>query len=217
MDIKIGGIPLDIMRDALAQAHEGRMFILDKMDEALAEPRPDYSPYAPRLTTIKIPVDMIGAIIGPGGKMIRQIVRDSGAEVNVEDDGSVVVAATSKEASEKAITAIEKLTELPEVGKVYTAKVKKIMDFGAFVEFLPGKEGLVHISQLDASRVEKVTDVVNVGDVIEVKITAKDEQGRFKLSRKVLLVPEGEADDGEQHSGGRPHHGRGGPRGRGRR
>ncbi|MCK5574107.1 MAG: polyribonucleotide nucleotidyltransferase, partial [Bacteroidetes bacterium] len=217
MDIKTGGVSLDIMRDALEQAYEGRIFILDKMDEAISEPRPDYSPYAPRLTTIKIPVDMIGAVIGPGGKMIRKIVRDSGAEVNVEDDGSVVVAATSKEASEKAITAIQKLTEVPEVGKVYTATVKKIMDFGAFVEFLPGKEGLVHISQLDASRVEKVTDVVNVGDVIEVKITAKDEQGRFKLSRKVLLVPAGETHGDEHHPPRRPHHGKESPRGRGRR
>jgi len=216
MDMKIGGIPLEIMGEALTQAYQGRMFILDKMEEAIAQPRPDYSSYAPRLTTIKIPVDMIGAIIGPGGKTIRGIVRDSGAEVNVEDDGSVVVAATSKEASEKAISAIQKLTEVPEVGKIYTATVKKIMDFGAFVEFLPGKEGLVHISQLDATRVEKVTDVVNVGDVIEVTITAKDEQGRWKLSRKALLVPEGEAG-AETQPRRHPHRGKDRPRGRDRR
>jgi polyribonucleotide nucleotidyltransferase len=216
MDIKIGGISLEIMREALEQAHEGRMVILGKMEEAIEQPRPDYSPFAPRLTTIKIPVDMIGAVIGPGGKTIRGIVRDTGAEVNVEDDGSVVVAATSKEASEKAIATIQKLTEMPEVGKIYPSTVKKIMDFGAFVEFLPGKEGLVHISQLDATRVEKVTDVVNVGDVIEVMITAKDDQGRWKLSRKAVLVPGSEMEPDDRPPR-RPRPGRDRPRGRDRR
>jgi polyribonucleotide nucleotidyltransferase len=190
MDIKIRGISLEIMSRALEQARAGRMHILDKMEEVLSGPRSDYSMYAPRLTTLKIPVDMIGAVIGPGGKMIRQIVKDSGAEVNIEDDGSIVVAATSKESADKAIRAIEKITEMPEVGKVYTATVKKVTDFGAFVEFLPGKEGLVHVSQLDVKRVNKPSDVVKVGDVFDVKITEKDEQGRYKLSRKVLMAQE---------------------------
>jgi polyribonucleotide nucleotidyltransferase len=217
MDIKIGGISLEIMQEALQQAREGRMHILDKMEQVIAQPRSDYSMYAPRLTTLKIPVDMIGAVIGPGGKMIRSIVKDSGAEVNIEDDGTVVVAATSKESADKAIRAIERITEVPEIGKTYTATVKKVTDFGAFVEFLPGKEGLVHISQLDTKRVAKVTDVANVGDVIEVKITDKDDQGRWKLSRRALLEPEGESSS---EQGGRPpdrrppprHHGGHGPR-----
>ena len=139
---------------------------------------------------MKIPVDLIGAVIGPGGKNIRQIVKDSGAEVNIEDDGTIVVAATSKEAADKAIDAINKITEQPEVGKVYHATVKKVTDFGAFVEFLPGKEGLVHVSQLDVKRVNKPSDVVKVGDEFDVKITDKDDQGRWKLSRKVLMLKE---------------------------
>jgi len=206
MDIKIGGISLEIMREALEQAREGRIHILDKMEQVIAHPRSDYSMYAPRLTTLKIPVDMIGAVIGPGGKMIRAIVKESGAEVNIEDDGTVVVAATSKESADKAIHAIERITEVPEIGKTYTATVKKVTDFGAFVEFLPGKEGLVHISQLDTKRVAKVTDIANVGDVMQVKITDKDEQGRWKLSRRALLEPEGEtgAENGGKSTERRP-------------
>ncbi len=190
MDIKIRGISLEIMRNALEQARAGRMHILGKMAEAISKPRADLSTYAPRLTTLKIPVDMIGALIGPGGKNIRQIVKDSGAEVNIEDDGTVVVAATSKESADKAIRAIGRIAETPEVGKVYRAKVTKVMDFGAFVEFLPGKEGLVHVSQLDVKRVNKPSDVVKVGDEFDVKITDKDDQGRWKLSRKALMLHE---------------------------
>jgi polyribonucleotide nucleotidyltransferase len=175
------------MRVALAQAKEGRNFILDRMEETIKTPRPAISSFAPQLTSFKVPVDMIGAVIGPGGKMIRQIVSDSGAEVNIEDDGTVVVAATSKESADKAIRAIKALTEVPEMGKVYMSTVKKVTDFGAFVEFLPGREGLVHVSQLDHKRVEKPADVVKVGDQFEVKIIDKDDQGRWKLSRKVLL------------------------------
>jgi polyribonucleotide nucleotidyltransferase len=199
MDIKIRGISLEIMRTALEQAQAGRMHILDKMEAVIARPRADLSSFAPRLTTLHIPVDMIGAVIGPGGKNIRQIVKDSGAEVNIEDDGSIVVAATSKESADKAIQAINRITEIPEVGKVYHATVKKVTDFGAFVEFLPGKEGLVHVSQLDTKRVNKPSDVVKVGDEFDVKITDKDEQGRFKLSRKVLMKPDPAAHDEKQH------------------
>jgi polyribonucleotide nucleotidyltransferase len=190
MDIKIRGISLDIMKAALEQARTGRLFILDKMDAAIPGPRKDLSSFAPRLTTLKIPVDLIGAVIGPGGKNIRQIVKDSGAEVNIEDDGTIVVAATSKESADKAINAINRIAEVPEVGKVYHAVVKKVMDFGAFVEFLPGKEGLVHVSQLDVKRVNKPSDVVKVGDEFDVKIMEMDEQGRFKLSRKALMHQE---------------------------
>jgi polyribonucleotide nucleotidyltransferase len=187
MDIKVRGISMDIMRQALEQARDGRLHILGKMEEVLAKPRADLSPFAPRLTSFKIPIDLIGALIGPGGKNIRAIVADSGAEINVEDDGTVVVAATSQESADKAIYAIKKIAEVPEVGKVYHATVKKVMDFGAFVEFLPGKEGLVHVSQLDVKRVEKPSDVVKVGDTFDVKIIDQDDQGRYKLSRKILM------------------------------
>ncbi|MDE3057259.1 MAG: polyribonucleotide nucleotidyltransferase [Bacteroidota bacterium] len=188
MDIKIKGISTEIMERALAQAKEGRMHILSAMESAITSPRTDLSPYAPRLTSFKIPVDMIGAVIGPGGKTIRGIVSSSGAEINIEDDGTVVVAATSKEASDQAVNAVKKIAEVPEVGKTYTATVKKIMDFGAFVEILPGREGLVHVSQLDTKRVEKVSDFVKVGDVLEVKLVEIDDRGRLNLSRKALFV-----------------------------
>jgi polyribonucleotide nucleotidyltransferase len=131
---------------------------------------------------------MIGAVIGPGGKVIRQIVKDTGAEINIEDDGTVVIASASAEGSAKALEIISKITEAPEVGKIYKGKVTRTMDFGAFVEFLPGKEGLVHISHLDINRVNKVTDVVNVGDAIEVKLIKIDEEGRNNLSRKALMA-----------------------------
>jgi polyribonucleotide nucleotidyltransferase len=191
MDIKIKGISFEIMERALAQAKEGRMQILEIMNRAIDRPRSEISRYAPRLQTIKIPVDMIGALIGPGGKNIRQLVKESGAEINVEDDGTVTVAAVEKESAEKALNAIRRLAEVPEVGKVYQATVKKIMEFGAFVEILPGKEGLVHISQLDVNRVGKVEDIVKVGDTIEVKLMKIDDEGRLNLSRKALL-PGGE-------------------------
>ncbi len=206
MDIKIRGISLEIMRDALAQAHEGRLHILGKMNEVVSAPSADLSQYAPRLTTLKIPTDMIGAVIGPGGKNIRKIVADSGAEINIEDDGSVVIAATSKEAADKAIDAINKITEIPEIGKIYTSVVKKVMDFGVFVEFLPGKEGLVHVSQLDVNRVANPADVVKVGDVFDVKIVDKDDMGRYKLSRKAVLAPDVPYERPPKREGGdRPH------------
>ena len=191
MDIKIQGITLEIMEKALAQAKAGRFHILNVMSQSLPNARAEISQYAPRLQTIKIPVDMIGALIGPGGKNIRQLVKDSGAEINVEDDGTVTVAAVQKDSAEKALTYIRKMTEMPEVGKTYQATVKKIMEFGAFVEILPGKEGLVHISQLDTQRVEKVEDLFKVGDTLEVKLMMIDPEGRLSLSRKATL-PGGE-------------------------
>ena len=190
MDIKIKGISFSIFEQALAQAREGRVHILEIMNQALPLHRPNLSPYAPRLYTIKIPVDMIGTLIGPGGKNIRQLVKDTGAEINVEDDGTVTIAAVEQASADMAIAAVKKLSEVPEVGKIYQAVVKKIMDFGAFVEILPGKEGLVHISQLDAQRVNKVEDIVKVGDTIEVKLIRIDEEGRMNLSRKAVLVGE---------------------------
>ncbi len=187
MDIKIQGISFDIFAQALEQAREGRMHILDIMAQAMSEPRKELSRYAPRLTTIKIPVDMIGAVIGPGGKMIREIVAKTGAEVNIEDDGTVVIASVTGEGTQKALELINKITEIPEVGKRYKGRVTRTMEFGAFVEFLPGKEGLVHISHLDVNRVAKVTDLVKVGDEVEVQLMEKDREGRYNLSRKALL------------------------------
>ncbi|MEX0736326.1 MAG: polyribonucleotide nucleotidyltransferase, partial [Bacteroidota bacterium] len=213
MDIKIKGITLDVMQKALEQAKEGRLHILGEMAKALDAPRPDLSPFAPRLQTIKIPIDMIGALIGPGGKNIRQLVKDSGAEINIEDDGTVTVAAVQAESAEKAMVAIRRMTEMPEVGKTYLATVKKLMEFGAFVEILPGKEGLVHISQLDVNRVEKVEDLLKVGDQIEVKLMKIDNEGRLNLSRKALLPGgEGAAEEMEKRSSA-PRRDRGGDRG----
>ncbi|MDD8016738.1 MAG: polyribonucleotide nucleotidyltransferase [Bacteroidota bacterium] len=190
MDIKIQGVTIELMATALEQAKAGRLHKLEKMNASLDKPKPTLSEYAPRFTTMKIPTDLIGALIGPGGKNIRSIVAESGAEINIEDDGTVVIAATSQEASDKAYELIGKITAVPEVGKTYKATVKKIMDFGAFVEILPGKEGLVHISQLDIKRVAKVSDVTKVGDVFEVKLLEIDDKGRLNLSRKALLVSE---------------------------
>ena len=187
MDIKIQGISFEIFEHALLQAKEGRLQILDIMEKTISKPRSELSPYAPRLTTLKIPVDLIGAVIGQGGKVIRQIVKDTGAEINIEDDGTVVIASTTAEGSTKAQEIINKLIESPEVGKVYKGKVTRVMDFGAFVEFLPGKEGLVHISHLDMNRVNKVTDVLNLGDEVEVKLIKIDDEGRYNLSRKALM------------------------------
>lgn len=192
MDIKIKGISFEILRKALEQARNGRLHILEVMSDALAAPRAELSRFAPRLETIKIPVDMIGPLIGPGGKNIRQLVKDSGAEINIDDDGTVTVAAVEKESADKALTYIRSLTELPEVGKVYKATVKKVTDFGAFVEILPGKEGLVHVSQLDVHRIEKVEDFIKVGDTIDVMLMHIDSDGKMSLSHKVLL-PGGES------------------------
>ncbi|MCL5020877.1 MAG: polyribonucleotide nucleotidyltransferase [Bacteroidetes bacterium] len=201
MDIKIRGISFEIMERALAQAKEGRYHILGIMEGTIAEPRKELSQFAPRMTTMKIPVDMIGAVIGPGGKMIKSIVQQTGAEVNIEDDGSVVIASVSAESSDKAREMIERLVQVPEVGKVYKGTVKRLMDFGAFVEFLPGKEGLLHISQIDHKRVNKVEDVFKLGDEVEVKLMEVDDMGRYNLSRKVLLEnPDPDAPQEEHHS-----------------
>lgn len=188
MDIKIKGITFDIMKKALEQAKAGRFHILDTMEETIAAPRPDLSPYAPRLHTMTVPTEMIGAIIGPGGKNIRAIVAESGAEINIEDDGTVVIAAVNQEQSDKAREMIDRIIEVPEVGKVYKGTVKRIMDFGAFVEIIPGKEGLLHISQIDVQRTNKVSDVFKVGDPVEVKLLKIDDEGRLNLSRKALMA-----------------------------
>lgn len=193
MDIKITGVNREIVAAALEKARKGRMFIMGKMMEAIAEPNTELSPYAPRLTRMMVPVDKIREIIGPGGKTIHKIVDETGCKIDIEDDGTLFIMATDEEAAHKAKSLIDAIIAEVEVGKTYTGTVKRIMDFGAFVEIIPGvlgtqgKEGLVHISQLDLERVNKVTDIVNIGDKIDVKVTEIDKQGRVNLSRKALL------------------------------
>ncbi|MFA5450742.1 MAG: polyribonucleotide nucleotidyltransferase [Dehalococcoidales bacterium] len=187
MDMKIKGLSLEIVEGAMAQAKEARLDILEVMKQALAESRSQVSPYAPRMHKIKINPEKIGTVIGPGGKMIRNIIEVSGATVDIEDDGSVFVGATSEESANKAIQMITDLTREVEVGTIYTGRVTRLMNFGAFVEVLPGKEGLVHISELADYRVDKVEDIVKPGDEITVKVTDIDSQGRINLSRRILL------------------------------
>jgi polyribonucleotide nucleotidyltransferase len=207
MDIKIQGISLEVMKQALMQARDGRFHILDVMETAITKPAEDLSPFAPRLTTIQIPVEMIGAVIGSGGETIRSIVADSGAEINIEEDGTIIIAATSGESAAKAVAMIGRITERPEEGKVYEGRVVQIREgLGAIVEFLPKKTGLLHISQLEHHRVENVEDVLSVGERVEVKLLEMDGD-RYRLSRKALLpVPEGmEHQDNGNREGGRPH------------
>lgn len=187
MDIKIKGISTEIMREALQRAQKARLFILDKMEQAISEPKSSISQYAPRILSHKINSDLIGTVIGPGGKTIRDIQEKTGATINIEDDGTVTVASTDSVAGERAMEMIKALTAQPEVGQVYTGKVKKIMNFGAFVEILPGKEGLLHISKIDNKRVNKVEDVLKVGDEVKVKLMNIDSDGKYDLSRKALL------------------------------
>jgi polyribonucleotide nucleotidyltransferase len=187
MDIKTAGITTEIMRDALEQARTARLFILGKMTEVISASREELSQYAPRITTLKIPVDKIRDVIGAGGKVIRQITAETGTQINVEDDGTIQIAATSGEAAQKAIKWIEGLTKDVEVGKEYLGKVTRIMNFGAFVEILPGKEGLVHISQLADYRVPRVEDVVSIGDELMVVVTEIDRMGRVNLSRRAAM------------------------------
>lgn len=217
MDIKIQGISFDIMERALLQAREGRMHILDIMDATLSEPRPTISQHAPSLITLTIPVAAIGAVIGPGGKTIRNIIADTGTEINIDQDGTVTIAALTKESGDRARQMIERMTEEPEVGKIYQGVVKRIMDFGAFVEFLPGTEGLVHISQLDTSRVEKVTDIVKEGDKLEVKLMKIDSEGRYNLSRKAVITGEEPSADEDGQERSKRTERRGGDRRRNRR
>ncbi|MDP4115020.1 MAG: polyribonucleotide nucleotidyltransferase [Bacteroidota bacterium] len=186
MDIKIRGISFEIMREALYQAKEGRMHILGIMNDAIAAPRETLSPYAPSLLQIKVATDQIGMIIGPGGKTIQGMQRMFGVEINIEDNGNVNIAATNQENAAKCKEHIRKMTVSPEVGEIYDGVITKIMDFGAFVEILPGKEGLLHISQIDTKRVNKVTDYYKEGDKVTVKLI-KIENGKFSLSRRELL------------------------------
>ncbi|NPV42990.1 MAG: polyribonucleotide nucleotidyltransferase [Firmicutes bacterium] len=187
MDIKIKGLSEDILRAALEQARKGRLFILNKMNEVIDKPKPELSPYAPRILTLKIDPDKIREVIGPGGKTINKIIADTGVKIDIEDDGRIYIASTDEWAGKKAVELIERLTRDVEIGGIYLGKVLRTTNFGAFVEILPGKEGLVHISKLERGRVNRVEDVVKVGDEILVKVTDIDHQGRINLSRKDAL------------------------------
>lgn len=184
MDIKIEGITTEIMRKALEQAKEGRLYILEKMNSVISQPAQELSPHAPKIAVMKIEIEKIGEVIGPGGRVIKKIIEETGAEINIEQDGTIFISANEQSAIDKAQQAIKGLIEEVEVGTIYKGVVKRITDFGAFVEVLPGKQGLVHISKLDFNRVEKVKDVLKEGDEVMVKVIGIDEQGRINLSRK---------------------------------
>jgi len=216
MDIKISGLSAQMMKEALEQAHTARMSIMEKMLAVLPEARAELKPFAPRIITVKIPVDKIGALIGPGGKNIRALQEETGATIDVQEDGTVYIAATDGVGGKIAYERVAALGESAVIGNIYTGKVVRIADFGAFVEILPGVDGLVHISQLDSQRVNKVEDVVNMGEEITVMVTDIDPQGKIRLSRQAVLegwtAEEARGKDGPRRSGGgRP----GGDRGRG--
>jgi polyribonucleotide nucleotidyltransferase len=220
MDIKVAGITIDIMREAMTTAKKARLFIIDKLKETLPAPRTELSAYAPRMIVLTINPELIKNVIGPGGKVINKIIADTGVKIDIENDGRVFISSPDGESAQKAKAMVEALTKEVKVGETYLGTVTRLMNFGAFVAFLPGKEGLVHISQLAPQRVERVEDVVKIGDQIMVKVVEIDSQGRINLSRKALLAGAGASDDGAPggddepvSTGGR----NGAPRGRGRR
>ena len=193
MDIKIAGLSREIMAEALEQAREGRNHILGKMLETLQHTRAELSQYAPRITTMKVKPDQIRLVIGPGGKTIKGIIDQTGVAIDVQDDGTVNIASSDPEAVKKAQDIIKGLTAEPEVGAVYKGPVQRVTDFGAFVELMPGTDGLLHISEMAHTRVDKVTDVMKEGDIVEVKVLSVERDGKVRLTRRELLpLPEGE-------------------------
>jgi len=204
MDIKIEGISREILEKALDRADTGYRYILDKMAEAISEPRAELSPNAPRMIKLQIPVDKIRDVIGPGGKMINKIIADTGVDIDIDPEGKVFIASVDPENGEKARQMVETLVKEVEPGEVYTGKVTRVEKYGAFVELLPGKEGLVHISHLDHDRVEKTEDVLNLGDEVEVKVLDIDDRGRIDLSRKALLSKPPGSDTGKPRGSGPP-------------
>jgi polyribonucleotide nucleotidyltransferase len=196
MDIKVKGISMEVLERALSQARDARLFILGKIQEAIAEPRAELSKWAPRMYRIKIPVEKIGAVIGPGGRVIRSIIEETKCSVDVEDDGSVFIGSTNAEGAAKAIEIIESLTKEVQVGDVYNGKVVRIVDFGAFIELPGGKDGLCSIGELADYHVPSVEDVVQLGDEIMVKVIEIDNLGRINVSRRALLA--GEEDEDKQ-------------------
>jgi len=215
MDIKISGLSTQMMKEALGQAHEARLFILGKMLEVLPQARAELKPHAPRIITVKIPVDKIGALIGPGGKNIRALQEETKVKIDVQEDGTVYIASTDGVGAEIARARVESLGETAEIGRIYTGKVMRVEAFGAFVQILPGMDGLVHISQLDSERVNKVEDICNVGDELTVMVVDVDPAGKIRLSRQAVLegwtAEEAREHDRKPSGGGRP--GGGGDRG----
>lgn len=206
MDIKVKGLSIEVLREALARAKNARIQVLEKMLETIAAPNKELSKYAPMIMHMKINPDLIKVVIGKGGETIQKITAECDVEIDIEQDGLVVITAKDQVSGQKAVDWITRLTYVPKAGEIFDAKVVRIMDFGAFVEFLPGKEGLVHISQLAWARVNKVEDVVGMGDILKVKLMEIDDQGRYNLSHKMTLPHEyklGEAEGGE-NSGGKP-------------
>jgi polyribonucleotide nucleotidyltransferase len=193
MDIKIEGLTVEIMREALQRAHKGRMHILGIMEQALPAHREQLSQWAPRITTMQINPEKIGEVIGPKGKTIRAIQEETGTTISIEDSGVVTIASVSGEGAERARQRIAEMTQEPEVGRIYEGPVKSTTTFGAFVEIMPGTEGLVHISELQEGRTEKTEDVVKKGDIIRVKLLSIDEKGKMRLSRKAVLAEEAKA------------------------
>ena len=186
MDIKIDGITKEIMEAALEQAKHGRLHILGEMNKAISQPREDMSEYAPRIITFKIDPDKIRDVIGKGGVTIRSITEETGASIDITDDGTVKVASVDKAAGDEAKRRIELITADVEVGTIYEGRVAKLMDFGAFVTILPGRDGLVHISQISEERVQQVSDKLSEGDIVKVKVLEVDKQGRIRLSMKAV-------------------------------
>jgi len=218
MDIKIAGLERRVLEQALAQAREGRLHILGKMLDTLPTHREQISQFAPRITTVKVKPDQIRLIIGPGGKTIKGIIDQTGVSIDVEDDGTVAIASSDAEAVKKALSIIEGLTAEPEVDRVYHGTVKRVVDFGAFVEILPNTEALLHVSELDHFRVERVTDVINEGDQLDVKVISVERDGKIRLSRRALLpLPEGGVPERRGERGDRGERSDRGPRRDGRR
>jgi polyribonucleotide nucleotidyltransferase len=216
LDIKLNSISFDVIEAALPQAREARLAILDRMNQTISAPRDEMSPYAPRMTRITIPIDKIGALIGPGGKTIRGIVEETGATVDVDDDGTVTIGSSDGAAAKRAIEIVEGLTREVKVGDIFTGKVVRILNFGAFVEILPGTDGMVHISELADHRVPTVEDVVQLGEEITVEVIGVDPSGKIALSRRALLEG-GDASERatarrEEPDRGRPDEGGRGPR-----
>jgi polyribonucleotide nucleotidyltransferase len=212
MDLKINGLRWEVLTAALKQAKDARLHILNEMKKTIDQPREDFKPHAPRIVTLKIDKEFIGAVIGPGGKVIQEMQRETGATIAIEEkdnQGIVEIFADNKEAIDKAVTRIKGIASKPEVGEIYEGKIKSIMPFGAFVEILPGKDGLLHISEIDWKRYESMEGIFNVGDEVRVKLLEVDKQGKLKLSRKALLPrpPKPENKEGapaQENSAGQP-------------
>jgi polyribonucleotide nucleotidyltransferase len=190
MDVKIAGIGMDLMEEALERAKKGRLFVLDAMEATIKQPRAEISRYAPRVLVLQIDPDKIRDVIGPGGRVIKKLTEETGAQIDIEDTGEVKISSIDADGGERAAQMVRDLTEDPEIGKLYHGKVKKVVNFGAFVEILPNRDGLLHISEIDNKRVARVEDVLNEGDQVDVKVIGIDREGKIKLSRKAVLNDE---------------------------